>query len=219
VTKRIERPATIGFAGAEGEAGLALDGLFVGGEQGPAGAGGVVAPPHPLYGGSMESPVVTELADALFRAGASSLRFNWRGVGASAGEPSGEPQHALGDYRAALAHLRDSVEGPLVACGYSFGAIAALLAGGADARVRRLLLVAPPPAMLDRGALEAFPGDVFIAVGERDALADARELGALAESLDRAHFVAIPDTDHFFLQGLALLGRSAGAWLASPPAG
>ena len=213
MTKRFERPATIAFVGAEGEQGLALDGLFVAGEQGAPGAGGVVAPPHPLYGGSMESPVVTELADALFGSGASSLRFNWRGVGASAGEARGELEHADADYGAALAYLAETVAGPLTACGYSFGAVAALRVGTNDPRVARLVLVAPPPALLDVAALAAFEGDVFVAVGEQDALAPAGELEAITGTLDRACFVPIPGTDHFFLRGLAELGRSAAAWL------
>ena len=44
----------------------------------------VVAPPHPEYGGSLDNPVVNELAYALYQEGFASLRFNWRGVGASA---------------------------------------------------------------------------------------------------------------------------------------
>ena len=60
--------------------------------------GAVVAPPHPLYGGSMDSPVVTEIAHACANTQTASLRFNWRGVGGSAGQMSGEPDVGLADY-------------------------------------------------------------------------------------------------------------------------
>ena len=64
--------------------GSRLEGLYTPADA-PVG-GAVIAPPHPLYGGSMDSPVVTELAQACARADFASLRFNWRGAGASAGE-------------------------------------------------------------------------------------------------------------------------------------
>src|SRR5271166_3947152 len=89
-------------------AGAALEGLFLH-AAGPSRGGAVVAPPHPLYGGSMENPVVSELAFVCARAGLASLRFNWRGVGASSGVPSGALADAADDYAAALSHLRDSV--------------------------------------------------------------------------------------------------------------
>ena len=81
--KREERSVAIPL----GSSPLALEGLYLAGEDGDAG-GAVIAPPHPLYGGSMESPVVGEVAHACARAGLATLRFNWRGVGASAGSRS-----------------------------------------------------------------------------------------------------------------------------------
>lgn len=211
VARSFERPAAIALRGCDAE-GLALEGLFVPGPQ-PACDGAVIAPPHPSYGGSMESPVVTELAHACAKAGAASLRFNWRGVGASAGETTGDPAAAEADYASALDFVEESVPGALVACGYSFGAAAALWASRERPRVRRLLLVAPPPALLDREALLAFPGRVWLAAGERDGLAPPAELERLAAELRDGRFVCIPETDHFFLRGLAELSRSAAAWL------
>ena len=146
--RSFERPATIALSGVAGARGLALEGLHLC-VEGEAAGGAVIAPPHPEYGGSMESPVVGELAFACERAGLASLRFNWRGVGASAGEISGDPAVADQDYAASLDFMEETLEGSLVACGYSFGAAAAARASRGRARVRRLLLVSPPPPLLD----------------------------------------------------------------------
>ncbi len=184
---------------------LALEGLFVAAEPGCDG-GALVAAPHPLYGGSMDSPVVNEVAWAAGRAGLATLRFNWRGVGASAGAMSGEAADADADYGAALEHLEQTVPGPLVAAGYSFGACAAARAARGAARVRRLVLVAPPPRLLDAEALRDFGGEVLIAVGEADALAPLAELESIAARLPRTRLEVVPEADHFFTSGLAALG-------------
>jgi alpha/beta superfamily hydrolase len=207
----MEQPSTIPFLGDEGAQGRVLEGLYVPGEADAGGA--LIAPPHPLYGGSILNPVVTELALRCQTLGLTSLRFNWRGVGASAGAASGEPEAALADYRAALAFFEDCVPGPILACGYSWGAIAAHRAIEGHGAVRRLVLVAPPAAMLEPERLERFGGEVFLAVGDRDDLADSAALEAIASALARAHFVRLDDTDHFFGAGAAVLGRAFEAWL------
>jgi len=207
-------PDERGVAIAREGAPLALDGIFLAAAGGSAADGAVIAPPHPLYGGSMQSPVVGEIAYACQKAGIASLRFDWRGVGASAGEPSGSARNADQDFAAALGHLEETVNGELLACGYSFGAAAALRAGAGHPRVTRFVLVSPPPGLLDRGALARFAGRVWMATGEADAIAPARELEALAARARRARFLVIPECDHFFAAGLAELGRELSTWLA-----
>ena len=107
--------------------GLVLEGVW----QKGAGRGAVIAPPHPEYGGSLEHPVVSELAYGLYKAGIASLRFNWRGVGASQGRVSGEWKAAEEDYSAAVEQVAATMPPPIVAAGYSFGAAAALRVGSA----------------------------------------------------------------------------------------
>jgi hypothetical protein len=196
----------------DGDAGIALDGIYMAGSDADAG-GVVIAPPHPLYGGSMESPVVAEIAWACTRAGFASLRFDWRGVGASGGTASGDAEDARADYAAAIAQLASTVPGKLLAAGYSFGAAAAVGAAAAEPRVRGLILVAPPPSMLDRSALAARPRDVLILAGEHDSLAPAAALEAVAQELPRARFVQIEEADHFFGAGLSDIGREITRWL------
>lgn len=197
-----EQPATIALPDTDTRKGWVLDGLFRMGVGREAG-GAVIAAPHPLYGGSMESPVVGELDFACAKAGLAGLRFNWRGVGASAGQASGDFADAIEDYEAALDFLEDSVSPPLVAAGYSFGAATAVRAGR-RASVQRLVLIAPPPAMLDAARLAEFAGRVFIAVGEHDSLASASELEKLAAQFEHTECHVLEETDHFFMTGPGL---------------
>jgi hypothetical protein len=209
---------TIALPGGNGAAdplaeGGSLEGIFIAGTA-DSNRGAVVAPPHPLYGGSIESPVLNEIAYACTKAGAASLRFNWRGVGASTGVPSGDAADADADYRAALTHMEKTVDGPIVACGYSFGAAAAVRVAFGDRRVDRLVLVAPPPAMLPPGAFEQLARPVLVLVGECDSLVEPERLRELTESAGGVRLEVISVADHFFAAGLADLSRLAADWLA-----
>jgi uncharacterized protein len=79
----------------------------------------VIAHPHPLFGGTMQNKVVQTLARAFVQCGWQAVRFNFRGVGASAGiydEGRGEATDML-DVIAQVAP-----NGPLALAGFSFGA-------------------------------------------------------------------------------------------------
>jgi alpha/beta superfamily hydrolase len=195
----------------------ALEGIFLGGVGGVGldSAGAVVAAPHPLYGGSMDSPVVGEIAFACRRAGYATVRFNWRGVGASGGAPNGDSASADADYAAALAYLEETVAGPILAAGYSFGACSAVRVASANPRVRRLLLVAPPPALLDADALAQFRGSALVLVGSHDSFAPTAELAERLGAGERRRLEVIPEADHFFMTGLGDIARLSRAWLAS----
>ncbi|HET9754849.1 MAG TPA: hypothetical protein VFP52_17885, partial [Myxococcales bacterium] len=84
-----------------------LDALYHRGERGPP---CVLAAPHPAMGGSMTSPVIAELAWALTRAGHPTLRFDYRGVGAS----RGRSRHQAGSME--IGNLEEEVEDLLAAC-------------------------------------------------------------------------------------------------------
>ena len=94
------------------EAGLALG-------SGPEGV--VLVHPHPLYGGEMRNPVITAMMRTFQEHDWSTLRFNFRGVGASCGTYD-EGRGEVDDLLAAVDCLRqEGVERVLLA-GYSFGA-------------------------------------------------------------------------------------------------
>jgi alpha/beta superfamily hydrolase len=189
--------------------GLSLEGVW----QKGAGRGAVVAPPHPQYGGSLENPVVSEIAYGLYKAGVASLRFNWRGVGASQGRVTGEWSAAEEDFTAALEQVAATMPPPVVAAGYSFGAATALRVGLRDPRISELILVAPPVGMVEKLPFEEFRGPIHVIAGGRDELAPLDELSSLLEGLPNANLDVIPKADHFFaaygLAELAELVRSA----------
>ena len=166
------------------------------------GRAAVVAPPHPLYGGHMDNPVVTTVATALERCGYAPLRFNWRGVGESSGRPSGRIEDAVEDYRTAVAEARrraGSPRTPVLAAGYSFGAIAALVAALTDeAGVERFVLVAPPVQMLDAVDVASVDVPLQVIVGQRDQYADMNALADALAAAREARLDVIPDADHFF---------------------
>ena len=177
-----------------------------------------MAPPHPLMGGSMDSPVTTEVALAASDTGYGSLRFNGRGVGASAGVPSGEMDDADDDYRSAVRFLEAAGEeetgnGPLLFAGYSWGSLAASRVVAESARSRKAILIAPPPAMLDAEALAAWGHPVLAIAGDRDEYVPLDEPRAKLAPLENATLVELEGVDHFFMSGLGEVGRACRDWL------
>ncbi len=176
---------------------LVLEGVW----QSGADRGAVVAPPHPEYGGSLESPIVNEIAFGLYQSGVASLRFNWRGVGGSQGSVSGDLAAADADYAAALEHVARSVSGPLIGAGYSFGAAAALRAALVDPRVRGLMLVAPPAMMIESLDLSKFDHPLYVIIGSEDRAAPADRISEFVSAAPRGQLEVILRADHFFVSG------------------
>jgi alpha/beta superfamily hydrolase len=88
----------------------------------------VIAHPHPLFGGTMDNKVVQTLARAFVQCGWVAVRFNFRGVGASAGNH--DDGRGRGDDM--LAVVRQAApRGPLALAGFSFGALSPAHAVGA----------------------------------------------------------------------------------------
>ena len=105
-------------------------------------AGLVVCHPHPLYRGDMENPVVVRVAEVAQGVGMATLRFNFRGVGASGGVHAGG-EGEQDDVAAALAALagRLPAESPIGLAGYSFGAWVAARVAAAMPSLPALALV------------------------------------------------------------------------------
>jgi alpha/beta superfamily hydrolase len=179
----------------------------------PSAPGGVViCHPHPLYGGDMENPVVVRVQEVCAALGLATLRFNFRGVGASTGV------HGAGigeqdDAAAALDHLAKSIgSGVLAVAGYSFGARIAALVAGRDTRIRGIALVAPPLAMFDFGFLADTGAPTLVVAGTRDQYCPADELARFAAARPWMKTATIEGADHFFFGKLFPLGEAVTGW-------
>ncbi|HZR10738.1 MAG TPA: alpha/beta fold hydrolase [Myxococcales bacterium] len=191
-----------------------LDALFHRGTRDPPCA---IAAPHPALGGSMLSPVIAELAWALTRAGHPTLRFDYRGVGASrgvSGQRAGSGR--IDDLRSEVADLRQicdhllATTGMSAACavGYSFGAAVALEAAE-DPRIARLVLIAPPTGLYDFAATAKLTKPLLVVCAQHDRYCDR---GAL-KLPEGATLEVIAHADHFFARGLTELGKTVASWL------
>ena len=181
------------------------DGASAGAPRGVA----VLCHPHPQHGGTMDNKVVQTLARAFLQLGYRVVRFNFRGVGASAGvwdEGQGEIEDAL----AVIADQRAAAPGlPLALGGFSFGGYvaaqaAARLAADAlsPAPVERLVLVGPATSRFEMPARVA--ADTLVIHGEAD------DVVPLAATLDWARpqvlpVIVLPGVGHFFHGQLTLL--------------
>jgi alpha/beta superfamily hydrolase len=166
---------------------------------GPPRAAVVFAHPLPIEGGTMHTKVVFQGAKALARAGCVVLRFNFRGVGRSAGEWD-EGRGELDDFRAAVDYLANQYAGVEIwAAGFSFGSWIAGTVGAADDRVCALILIAPPVNNYDFSAAKRSSKPKFIIHGEADELIPLKAVRQLyAEVPGPKELIEIDRANHLF---------------------
>ncbi|MBL8519796.1 MAG: alpha/beta fold hydrolase [Betaproteobacteria bacterium] len=177
----------------------------------------VVAHPHPLYGGTMDNKVVTTLARAFVEAGAATWRFNFRGVGNTAGvhdEGRGETDDLV---RVAQAALAAHPGLPLWLAGFSFGGAVAL-AASERLEVGEMVLVAPAFARLAHWPHAAtggrLPPRVLLIHGDGDDTVPLSASIDWARSREQAVSV-VPGADHFFHGRLHVVRDLARRWVCS----
>jgi alpha/beta superfamily hydrolase len=158
----------------------------------------VICHPHPLHGGTLDNKVVWALARAFQQLGAPTIRFNFRGVGRSAGSYDagvGETADAL----AVVAYGRSRwPQASLWLAGFSFGGVVALRAAG-DAHPERLVTVAPGITKIDVGAAAVPACPWLIVQGDADEVVPAQAVLAWAHSLSPAPEIRVlPGASHFF---------------------
>jgi uncharacterized protein len=154
----------------------------------------LVCHPHPQFGGTMDNKVVTTLSRAFNELGACVLRFNFRGVGASAGTWD-EGRGEIEDAKTAVLHLKNTYAAtlPLIFSGFSFGGYvaAALHAHHAEAK---LVLIAPAVSRFPVGTV---PPETIVVHGETD---DVVPLSAVFDWARPQHLpvTVLPGAGHFF---------------------
>ena len=174
----------------------------------------VLCHPHPQHGGTLDNKVVQTLARAFVQLGYTSVRFNFRGVGASQGvwdEGHGEVDDALA---VIAAHRQQDL--PLVLGGFSFGGyVASQAALKLPTPAERLVLVGPA---VQNFAVAPVPADTLVIHGETD------DVVPLAAVFDWARPQALPVTvlpgaGHFFHGRLPVLKHIVLSAWASRSAG
>lgn len=171
--------------------------------SGPITATAVILHPHPLYGGTLHNKVVHTLARAFAEHGVASVRFNFRGVGASDGvfaNAIGETEDAL----AVIAWLRQQCPDlPVWLAGFSFGAYVALRAARA-AQVAGLVTVAPAVHLYDVSGIEPPTCPWLLIQGEADEVVPVDAVRSWVGGLARPPETRfLPGVGHFFHQRLA----------------
>ena len=156
--------------------------------------------PHPLYGGTMNTTAVFRSARGLEEAGLAVLRFNFRGVGKSAGKHDGQGGEEL-DVKAALDWLEQQFPGvELWLGGFSFGSRMAGSYARKDPRVKRLLLVALPVRAFDCSFVREIRQPGLILMAQNDDYGTLRELRELFPDLPpQLATDEIAGANHFFV--------------------
>lgn len=169
----------------------------------------VFAHPHPQFGGTMHTKAVYQGTKGLVRLGCTVLRFNFRGVGRSAGQfDLGEGEKA--DFRAALDYMAARYPGArLWAAGFSFGAWVALEVGADDDRVSALVAVAPPVATSVSGQVYTFERSLtstkpkFFVQGEADEVCPLEAMWAFYAKLEEPRDLVVIDMANHLFEGQA----------------
>lgn len=162
----------------------------------------VLCHPLPTEGGTMHNKVVTMAARALRQCGASTARFNFRGVGASEGEFD-DGQGEGEDLRSVIDWVRrQRPESELWLVGFSFGAYVSLRMA-AELRPDLLISIAPPAGRSwDFDAITPPECPWLVIQGEADEIVDPEKVYAWLDSLTELRqppeLVRMPETSHFF---------------------
>lgn len=159
----------------------------------------VLCHPHPLYGGTMHNKVIYSVAMALSQIGFATIRFNFRGVGRSAGSFN----HGIGEQRdveAVIDHFHGQYPDALmVVGGFSFGAKFGMLAGSRDERVSALIGVGVTVDVADYSFLFEYDKPKLILQGSHDQYGSLHSVQEWFDSLQAPKkLVVIDGAVHLF---------------------
>ena len=168
-------------------------------QAGALGKGVVITHPHPLYGGTMNNPVVETVQRAFQQRGYASLRFNFRGVGSS----QGNHDNGIGeqdDVRAAIAYVENRNVRSVDLAGYSFGAWvnSGVVANGRTS-IRSMVMISPPVGFIEFENISALTSLKLVVTGSKDDIAPAEQIRDLLPAWNPdAQFEIIDGCDHFY---------------------
>jgi alpha/beta superfamily hydrolase len=172
----------------------------------------VVCHPHPQGGGTLHNKVVFRAARGLEAANVATLRFNFRGVGSSAGKHD-EGEGEQDDFNAALNWITKKHPGKTVfAGGFSFGSWVATRAGCELPIVDALFLIGTPVNKYDFGYLRHCQKPMLFLHGTQDEHGNVNKLEALAQHVRNAETVIVTGADHFFSKQIDAVEETMRTW-------
>ncbi len=175
----------------------------------------LVCHPHPLGGGTMHNKVVYRAAAGLIEAGLTTLRFNFRGVGASTAEHHGEDEKQ--DVLDALDYLSENYPNqPITLAGFSFGSRIGTEVAMTDERVVRLVSIGTPVDKYDDfDYLENLRKPILFVHGDKDEFGSVESLNRLVAKVSAntdTKLVIFENCGHFFDDHLTQLKDAIHDW-------
>jgi alpha/beta superfamily hydrolase len=177
---------------------------------------GLVCHPHPLGGGTMHNKVVFRAAAGLLDAGLITLRFNFRGVGASTGVHS-EIEGGKQDVRDVLDYLSAEYPvQPITLAGFSFGSRVGMETGINDERVVQLISIGTPVDKYeDYDFLRRLRKPILFIHGDHDEFGALENVRRLVDEVSKntdAELIVMENSGHFFDDHLAELRGAVCNW-------
>lgn len=187
---------------------VVLEGVSHRGDKRP---GLLVLPPPPVEGSGMDHVVGAELAYAISRLGHPTLRFNYRGVGASQGQPSRSVDDWLADARAALELARDNTQGApsVIATIGASDAVGLKLAELEE--VCGLVFINPSIVRsADFAGRDSLRWELGVVIGEHDTQQDRPGWSEVLQHLG-GEFTVVPGANRAFQRNLPMVGKAVAA--------
>lgn len=186
--------------------------------QDPAGIA-VVCHPLPTGGGTLHNKVVFRAARGLEHANVATLRFNFRGVGASGGKFEGG-EGEQDDVLAAIDWARRQQPGKkLIVGGFSFGSWVASRVGCEVSDVDAMFLIGAPVNKYDFGYLRNCDRPMLFLHGSEDEHGDVDKLEEIVQAVRNAQSVVVTGADHFFTKQVDAVEETMRTWAEEVIAG
>jgi len=173
---------------------ISVEGLF---EQGRIGRSAIICHPHPLYGGNMHNNVAQAARQTLASLGWATLRFNFRGAGASGGHPA-QGQKDASDLIAVSEFLRARSPGRIDFAAYSYGAWATMEAIRMGLSPDSLMLISPPLDFISFEGLRLPEAPTLVTIGNHDNFCSLESLKNWLSNQPEAKLEILPSVDHFY---------------------
>ena len=168
-------------------------------QAGAKSKGVVITHPHPLYGGTMNNPVVETVQSTYRQHGYATLRFNFRGVGGSRGNyDKGMGEQA--DVRAAIAYVESMNVSAVDLAGYSFGAwVNTGVAADSPTAIKSMMMISPPVGLIEFENVNVLSCLKLVVTGGRDDIAPVNQIRDMLPTWNPdAQFEVIDGCDHFY---------------------